>query len=69
MIIMALSILAFEKIAKKSGVKRISRSAVEELRDIAEEYGAELAQRACQVSKHSGKRTVQKRDIEFVSGK
>lgn len=66
--ILLMSLHAFEKIAKKAGVKRISGDGVEELRDTVEEYGMEIAIRAVQIANHRNCRTVQKKDVEFVSG-
>jgi len=63
---MVLSLLAFERIAKKSGIKRISKDAVEELRDVVEEYAFDIASKAVQVAEHSNRRTVKARDIKFV---
>lgn len=60
---------AYEKIAKKTGIRRMSKDGVEELMDIVNDYGFEIARKAVQVSMHSGKRTVQKRDVEFAAGK
>lgn len=61
-----LSLLAFERIAKKAGVKRISKEAVEELRDTIEDIGMELAEKAVRISRHAGRRTVMAQDIKFV---
>jgi histone H3/H4 len=66
---MPLSILAFERIAKSAGVKRISKDAVEELRDLVEEYGFDIAHKAVRISAHANRRTVKKRDVEFAAGK
>ena len=62
-----LSILAFERIAKKAGVKRISRSAVEEMRDMMEDRASELSQKAVKLADHAERNTVLEKDIEFVS--
>jgi len=66
---MALSLLAFERIAKKSKIKRISKDAIEELRDIVEEYGFDIALKAVRISNHAERRTVKERDIKFVAEK
>jgi histone H3/H4 len=66
---MALSILAFERIAKNAGIKRISKDAVEELRDLVEEHGFEIAHKSVRISAHANRRTVKKRDIDFAAGK
>ena len=61
-----LPLLPFEKLAKKSGVKRISRDALEELRDIITEEATEIAEKAVKISRHANRRTVMKEDVRFV---
>ncbi len=63
---MLLPLLPFERIAKRAGAKRIAREAVEELHDIIEEYGMEIAERAVKVSRHANRRTLMLEDIKFV---
>ena len=64
-----LPLLPFERIAKRAGARRISKDALEELRDIVEEYGLELAERAIKISRHANRRTVMAEDIRFVVNK
>ena len=64
-----LPLLPFERIAKKSGVKRITASAVAELRDIIEDDAVKLSDQAVRLSKHAGRRTVTAEDIKFASDK
>jgi histone H3/H4 len=61
-----LSLLAFERLAKKQGIKRISKEALEEVRDIISEEGLELAERAFKLSRHAGRKTVMAQDVRFV---
>jgi len=61
-----LSLLTFERIAKKNGVKRISKEALEEAREIVEERGVELAEHAVKVSRFAGKKTIMDTDVKFV---
>ena len=61
-----LPLTPFEKIAKKAGVKRISKEALEEMRDIIEEIAVDIAEQAVRLSRHAGRRTVKKEDIEFI---
>ena len=56
----------FDKIAKAVGVKRISKQALEELRDTVEEHAFEKCRRIVDVSIHAQRRTVKKRDVDFV---
>lgn len=67
--IIIMSVHAFEKIARKAGIRRISKDGVEELRDIMNEYGMDIAIKAVQIANHRNCRTVQKKDIEFAAGK
>jgi histone H3/H4 len=61
-----LSLLAFERIAKKNGVRRISKEALEETREIIEEIGLETAEHAVKISRFAGKKTVMETDVKFV---
>jgi len=60
-----LSILAFERLAKKVGIKRISKDALEEARDIIVEEGADIAERAFKISRHANRKTVMIDDVKF----
>jgi len=62
-----LPISPFERIAKKVGVKRISKDAVEELRDCIDELGVEIAEKAVKISRHANRRTIKLRDIKFIT--
>lgn len=66
---MALPLYPFERIAKKAGARRVSKEAAEELRDIVEEYGLEMAEKAVKITKHANRRTVMKQDVLFVARK
>ncbi len=63
-----LPLLPFERIAKKNGVKRISKDALEEAREIMSEYAYELCTQAVNVSRHAKRRTVKEEDISFIVG-
>ena len=62
-----LSLLTFERIAKKAGIKRISKDALEEIRDIITEEGTEIAERAFRISRHANRKTVMAEDVRFVT--
>lgn len=64
-----LSLLAFERIAKKNGVKRISKEALEEAREALEEVGMELAEKAVKLSRFAGRKTLMEDDVKFVTEK
>ena len=61
-----LPLLPFERIAKKAGAKRISKEALEELRDSIDEIGSDIAEKAVKISRHANKRTVMAEDVRFV---
>jgi len=58
----------FTRIVKREGV-RMSKEGYAELKDIIKEKAADVAEQAARVSRHSGRSTVTKRDIEFVLAK
>ena len=64
-----ISILSLERITKKAGVKRISRKALEELRELVVDYGNDIAEQAVRLSRHAGRKTVKEEDVRFVAGK
>lgn len=61
-----LPLLPFERIAKKNGIRRITRNALEELRDITEEDAIDIAEQAVKISRHANRKTVMIEDIKFV---
>ena len=63
-----LSRLSFERLAKAAGVKRISRRALEELRDIVEEEATEIAAKSVAISRHAERNTVLDRDVRLAAG-
>ena len=54
------------RIAKKSGAKRISDSALKAMRSMLLEEAEEKARDIVTVAEHSGRRTVLRRDVQFV---
>lgn len=64
-----LSLLAFERIAKKNGVRRISKEALEEAREAIEEIGLDIAERAAKLSRFAGRKTLMEDDVKFVTEK
>ncbi len=63
---MSISLLACEKIAKKAGIKRISKDALEELKEILEEYAMEIAITAQKIASHAERNTIKEKDIELA---
>ncbi|MDI6721820.1 MAG: NFYB/HAP3 family transcription factor subunit [Candidatus Aenigmarchaeota archaeon] len=64
-----ISILFLERIAKKNGIRRISKDALEELRDMLDEEGSNLAHKAVKLSMHARRRTVMEDDIKLAAGR
>jgi DNA-binding protein len=64
-----LPLAPIDRIARKSGVERISAEAVEELSKVVEELGCELTVEAAQVARHAKRKTILRKDIRFVAGK
>lgn len=62
-----LPLAPLKRVAKKSGADRVSEEAVEELREVLEEIGEELAKDAVTATKHAGRVTVKKEDIDLVA--
>lgn len=55
--------------AKKVGIRRISKDALEEMREILTEEGMHVAERAVKLSLHARRRTVMKEDVELAAGR
>jgi len=64
-----ISLLSLERIAKKRGIRRISKDALEELREILLEEGMHIAERSVKLSIHARRRTVMEEDIKLAAGK
>jgi len=59
----AFSLRAVRRVAMKAGVDRISKEAMEVLRDLAEEYVFRVVQLALELAKHAGRKTVRREDV------
>jgi histone H3/H4 len=62
-----LSLLSFERLAKKVGIKRISKQALEEIREIITEDGLDITEHAFKISRHANRKTVMAADVRFVT--
>jgi histone H3/H4 len=54
------------RILKKANIDRVGDDAAVALRDVLEEYGLEVAERAAQLAKHAGRVTVKAEDIRLA---
>ena len=63
---MTISLLSCKKLAKKSGIKRISKEALEELRYALEEFARKIAIDAWTIAQHSERNTILAKDIDLV---
>lgn len=55
------------KILQKAGAPRVSKDAAKEFAGIIQDIGLGIAEKAVKISKHSGRRTVLKKDIELTN--
>ena len=58
-----LSLAGIRRIMRKAGAERVSRDAVEVLRDATEDFVLRVAKVAVELAKHAKRRTVQKSDV------
>ena len=56
-----------ERIARKASGKRLSRHAARALRTLVLERSEEKAREIVELSRHAGRKTLLRRDVEFVS--
>lgn len=63
---MELPLAPVERLLKKAGAQRVSESAKTELAKAIEDYAVEVARRAAELAKHSGRKTVKVEDIKMA---
>jgi len=61
--------MPFERILKKAGAKRVSRSASEEFANVMEEKMFKIANEAAILAKHAGRKTILGEDIRVARRK
>ena len=61
--------MPFERILKKAGAKRVSRSALEEFSKVMEDKMFKIANEAAILAKHAGRKTILAEDIRMARRK
>lgn len=61
-----LPLAAMEKLLKKCGAARVSENAKEAMKEVLEDYGEQIGQKAVRVAQHSGRKTVKGADIKLA---
>jgi histone H3/H4 len=56
-----------ERIIRNAGAERVSKEAVEELKQAVEELGEEIAQDSSKLADHADRNTIKKQDIELAT--
>ncbi len=64
-----ISLSAMEKILRKAGAERVSKSAAEEFSAVLEDIGLLIARDAVEYSKHAGRKTVLADDLKLAKKK
>jgi len=64
-----LSLLAMEKILRKAGAPRVSKSAAKELALVLEDVGDVLAKDSVEFARHAGRKTVVGNDVRLAKKK
>ena len=58
-----------ERILKENGAERVSAKAKDILRDILEDIGGKISERAIKIARHSGRKTIKASDVKVASDK
>ncbi len=62
-----LPVAPVERLIRKAGAERVSPDAAEALSDVLEEYALKLGQKAAQLARHAGRKTVTAQDIKLAA--
>jgi len=64
---MELPLAPVERLLRKAGATRVSEDAKVELAKAIEEYAMKLGQKAAELAKHSGRKTVKLEDVKMAA--
>ncbi len=64
---MSLPNAPIERIIRKAGAERVSKEAVEELRDAVEDLGREVSADAVKMAGHAERNTVKEEDVDMAT--
>jgi len=59
----------FERILKKAGAKRVSKSALVELSEVITDYTHDISAKAAELAEHAGRKTIIGADIKLAKKK
>jgi len=62
-----LPLAAMEKVMKSAGADRVAEDAKVALKEVLEEIGGDIAERAVTLASHSGRKTVKASDIKLAA--
>lgn len=61
-----LPLAAMEKLLKNCGAPRVSEDAKAAMKEVLEDYGEQIGQKAVRIAQHSGRKTVKAADIKLA---
>ncbi|UCD39984.1 MAG: NFYB/HAP3 family transcription factor subunit [Candidatus Bathyarchaeota archaeon] len=64
-----LAVAPMHRICKKAGAHRVSEAAAKELAKVLDDIGVKIAREAYDYAMHSGRKTIQAKDIEIAARK
>ena len=62
-----LPLAAMEKVLRKAGADRVSEDAQEALKNVLEDLGQNIAQKATRLANHAGRKTIKASDIKLAA--
>jgi histone H3/H4 len=61
-----LPLAAMEKLLKKCGAYRVSEDAKEVMKDVLEQYGENIGEKAVRIAQHAGRKTIKGPDVKLA---